>query len=178
MNTIELLATGIRLVGIYTIIIALQTIGQHINTLENITLLTQQQAPSLAVYMVYIHVAVLFIAAAVLIKFPLTIAQTLSVTPHSAAPVGGIKTQELNAQELHAALACLLGLYVLSQALPDVVDNVLWLWALYQQDFLPAQDRQDAIIILITTLVEIGIGFYLCLKAQGLTRLLWRLREG
>ncbi|MCV6613740.1 MAG: hypothetical protein OIF35_02105, partial [Cellvibrionaceae bacterium] len=127
MKSIELLSTGIRLLGIYTLIYALRT------SVSQFQLLPQYKSGAVGIeqYMaMYIYtalgvLALLLLAAFVMIKFPRALASwILPKTKESDIDFNG------SSRDVEISVFTIIGVYMLTWAIPDLLYNGLWLWQL------------------------------------------------
>ena len=170
MKSIELLATGIRLVGFYILVLAAQSISRNFSMFY-----TYQSAFSdwtMFVAIVLVQIILMVLAGVILIKFPLTISKKL--LPDTR---GDEVLLQGDARDIQTALFCVLGVLILSWAIPDFIHNALSIWQARNPDNVFYADRAFYIVDEIVTVIEIGIGLYLCFGAHGLSGLLWRLKN-
>lgn len=169
MKSIELLAIGIRLVGIYTLILTFRSVSYAFNAYHQY-IATFQEDASVLVFVSTAQVIILLIAAFMMLKFPLLLSKwLLPKTSEGDVILHG------NSQDVQSALFCVLGVYILSWAVPDFFDNAIW-WYSAQSDRLHDGASDRYLISEVITVLEIGIGLCLTLKANGLSHLLYRLR--
>lgn len=172
MKSIEVLSTGIRLVGFYAIVIGLRTASYHYYTVSEFLAWDRDNTlVSGFLYMSLAAVLFIFLAAFIMIKFPLTIAKKLLPSPvenesEAAGPTSG----------LEVALYSVLGIFILSWAIPDFVNNFIWIWYLKSDASAYTSSAAEHFINQAVTLVELLIGIYLALRAKGLYMLLCKLR--
>lgn len=173
MKSIELLATGLRLVGIYLIVVTVQTGLSNYQALVQFSgAATQANLDGFFLYVV-LHVFLLGAASVILIRFPSAIARWLiPETKKDDVVLNG------SAKDIQTTLFCVLGIYILSWAVPDLFHNLLWLWFEARQRAGIGEDREFSVVTLslLVTLIEIAVGLYLTLQAAGLSHLLWRFR--
>jgi len=171
MKSIEILAVGIRLIGIYVLLLALRTASNCYSTFV--------QSPSslpedLTIFMYFgFGEAIAFLLVSfVMLKFPVLISKwLLPKTKDGEVLLAG------NAQDIQTSLFCVLGVYILSWAIPDFVDNAVLWWYSVNNEILQDDSSDIYVINEITTVLEIGIGLYLSLQASGLSNLLYRMRS-
>ncbi|WP_075188202.1 hypothetical protein [Teredinibacter haidensis] len=170
MKSKELYGIGIRLVGIYLLVAAITTGIKHG---QMGYVYASNGYPDLQSYVTFATIEVMFILvfSVLFIKFPLSIAKLIS-------PRGVESVIEFsgNAKSLIDIFTCLLGIYILSWAIPDVFDNVIYILFNSDTEFL-AQSIKDTYVSLYVTLVEIAIGVYLCFWGEGLGKLIYRVRS-
>ena len=170
MKSKELYGIGVRLIGIYLLFIAVTTGVQHA---QMGFVYASNSFSNLQSYVAIATFEVLFILlfAALFIKFPLSIAKFIS-------PKGIECVVEFsgNAKNLIGIFTCLLGIYILSWSIPDVFNNTLYIIFNNQSEFM-TQSVNDAYLNLYVTVVEIAIGTYFCFGAEGLAKLIHRVRS-
>jgi len=174
MNIERLLATAIRILGLYIVLNTLYGLGAFINSSAYLTDSLADNALALEVVM-YAWVIIKLIVAAMMVIVPISIAQWI---------VPGQTTTESNLdaepQGLEVSAFLIIGVAFLARAIPDIIYNGIWLW--YQNtdqisERLTVGSNEQFVIGLITALVGFGIGLYLILGAQGLQRLISKIRR-
>lgn len=172
MKNIELLGVGLRLVGVYGLIKAIQYAGigyqyikQFIEHMPNESLIFWYIAYGLTV-------SGLLICSLTLIKFPITVAhKLLSITNEKEITFHG------SSRDIQNTGFTLLGVYILSTAIPDLVYNgSVMIFMSEQGNYLPS-DKMTYVINSLVTLIEIMIGLYLCFGANKLSGIFDRTRK-
>jgi hypothetical protein len=171
MKSLELLAIGVRLMGIYTIIYALRSAINVNRLLEQFNYQIHQD-PTFGLAMMVGEVVLMVVAAIIMLRFPLTISRWLLPKTKEGEMV--LKGEP---QDIEWVLYSVLGIYILASALPDLVQNGLSWWYIGHASEYAQSYKERYIVYEVATVVEIGIGLYLCLRAEGLMRLLKRLRH-
>ena len=174
MKSIELLATGIRLLGIYTFIYAVRTgIFQYQTVMQFRSNL--QDDMEVFTYISLIQVGILFVASLFMFKFPVSLAKwVLPKTKDNEVIFSG------TAKDIEVSIFVVIGIYILSWAIPDFFNNGIWWWYSAHSGISGMRNQEitnEHIINEIVTVLEIAIGLYLCLRAQGLSNLLRKLRQ-
>lgn len=174
MKSIELLSTGIRLLGIYVFIYAIRTgIYQYQAVLQFRS--NSQDDMAVYTYVALIQVSLLIIASVLMFKFPVSLAKwILPKTKENEVSLDG------SAKDIEVSIFAAIGVYILSWAIPDLFHNGLWWWYSTQSEISSMWEQggpNEYKINQIVTVLEIAIGLYLCLRAQGLSNMLRRLRE-
>lgn len=172
MNTIELLAVGVRLLGVYFLLQFVQFLGSSYSSYYQMA----SSLPEFNPFFVaggYAFTAMLMLAfALVFIKFPATVAGWLvpKIDKDSSTISGSLI-------ELQLTGFTLLGVYILSWAIPDLIHNSALLAVIphYDESYL-ISDRPYDVINIVVTAVEIVIGLFLTLQAKGLVRLINKFR--
>jgi hypothetical protein len=110
------------------------------------------------------------LAAALLWRFPLTVATLL--LPASTEQT---EATALNANDMEVAGFSIVGLWVLASAIPDLFYWVTYAYAITHVDsgvgWLP-----DQIGGAVSTVIELGVGFWLLLGSGGLLKMISRIR--
>jgi hypothetical protein len=170
MKSIELLALGLRLLGIYGLMKGVQQLAL------SFTYIQQVSAPIydgslLIVYVAYgAATALVFLLSFLLLKFPISVAKWLMPrTSGDGVVFNG------SAEDIQIAAFIVLGIYILSWSIPDFFHNAALLWMAQEADY-SAGDKTNILTNEIVTVIEMGIGLYLCLQAHGLNALLRKLR--
>jgi len=170
MKSIELLSIGIRLLGIYTLLLAAKTAGALFQAIPQLGMAKQNGFADIFMFIAGGEVVLLILAGVLMLKLPYSIAcWLLPQTPDTEPVLNG------SAKDIQTAIFCVLGVYILSRAMPDLVNNSLFWYA--TANTTNSIFQSEYFLLNITTLVEIAIGFYLCLQAQGLSNFLWRLQK-
>ena len=170
MKSIELLSIGIRLLGIYVVFMALQTVVIQYQSIQQFAIASNGGAPVYA-YVGLIEVLLMVLASFVMIKFPTSLAKWL--LPKSS---DGEILLDGSAKDIQTTLFCVLGVYILSWAIPDFFNNGLWLWYTAVSQDMDFGSIPQFIIQQIITVIELGVGVYLCIRSKGISNLIYRLR--
>ena len=174
MKSIEILALGIRLVGIAAIFQLLQFFGYSATSIQQ-WLYSHPGESFTWLISVYGAICIVFaIMCFLLIKFPITVSRWLLPKTTNDEPVfnGSI-------DDLRIAAFTVMGVYILSWAVPDLFYNAGTLLQLNDERMMGLynpDDKNALILDEIITIMEISIGLYLCLQAKGLNNLLLKLR--
>jgi hypothetical protein len=171
MKTSDLLAIALRISALYLLfqafVLAFQQY-QYVSQLANVSAPGEATgAATLAIGMV-IGLAVTGLA---LFKFPLTFARRL-IPAQADKPVN----ISLSIDELQSAAFCVLGVYFIAICLADFAHNGVWIVYILRGGELERSNLAAYVINELITLVELVIGLVLCLKADGLSQLIRRLR--
>ncbi len=162
------------MLGIYAFIYAFRTgIYQYQAVMQYRS--TLQDDMVAFTYLSLIQVGILFVASLIMFKFPVSFAKwLLPKTKENEVVFDG------TAQDIEISIFTIIGVYILSWAIPDLFNNGIWWWYSTHSEFSGMWEQgggTEYIINQIVTALEIAIGLYLCLRAQGLSNLLRRLRE-
>lgn len=176
MLQLELTALGLRLVGVYFLTNLMSQLPRWVQMLHELSAgqfgglesgFGQEQK-----FVIYLGFFALLISAFVLIFFPTTIAKLIS--PKQASAPSAITADK---QMIQRTAFTILGVYILSWAIPDLIANLLQLWVLGR---FPDSNPATSYLVgtdLATTLVEIGIGVYLVFGSTGVIGLIRKFRE-
>ncbi|MEK1904606.1 MAG: hypothetical protein AAAB13_02410 [Pseudomonas sp.] len=172
MKTTDLLAIALRIFALFllytTFVTAIQQY-QYIHQAANVSV--PGDIRGLIVVGLGKVIGLLLMALAML-KFPMTLARRLAPPSDTEANTGGI-----SAQELQSVAFCVLGVYLVARSIADFFNNGAWIIYMLRgtpavQENLVAYSIQELI-----TVIELLIGLLLCLKAEGLSQLIRRLRR-
>lgn len=172
MKATDLLAIALRLFALFLLYRAFVTAiqqYQYIHQVANVS------APGDIRGLVVVGVGQvigLLLIAIVMLKFPLTIARRLAPPPSNEP-----ETTSLGAQELQSVAFCVLGVYLLARGLADFFNNGAWIIYLLRATPAEQQNLVAYSIQQLITVIELLISLYLCLKADGLSQLIRRLRS-
>jgi len=174
MKSIEVLALGIRLVGIWVIIEILQYLAYSYSSIQQ--WMYASPGESVAMWIVYHGVVgvAMVVFSFILIKFPVTVSHWILPKTNNDEPVfnGSI-------DDIRIAAFTIIGVYILSWAIPDFFYNASILLFLNNEGAINtyhAKEKIEYIIDEVITVLEIAIGLYLCFQAKGLNSLLMKMR--
>ena len=146
MNQLEALGVGIRLLGIFLLVFLLRDIPVAFETLSQYKKFNPSGSNGMTFYAAMSIFGVL--VSLLMIKFPISIAKML-VAKSSA------RSAELNgnAEVFQTTGIIILGIYILSWAIPDLIHNIISLWQ--SKEYRPNDVENIAYIwnSLITTIV-------------------------
>lgn len=167
MKLVEVVAIGIRLIGILMIFLVLRDTPQLIATMKSTTV---ESGGSDTVMYMFVWFLLLALAL-LLIKFPLTFSKILISETESGAVI-----IEKDGEAIQVAGFILIGIYTLTWAIPDLFHNAMLLWH-YKKHYPHRPDLiSDVVINELITLLEIAIGVLLAIKSKGVVSLVRRLR--
>ncbi|TYK64122.1 hypothetical protein CWS31_017365 [Colwellia echini] len=172
MQSIESLALGVRLLGIFLFVTLLRDMPLTIETISQYKSFDPSLNTSFTMNF-YTAVSVISIAFSLaMIKFPVFISKKLIAKTITKSP---IISSDLDIAKVTGIT--LLGIYILSWAIPDLVNNLIGLSQ--AKEYAPHDKANIAYIwnSLITTVVEIGIGLYCMFSASGLIKLVKMARK-
>lgn len=171
MKSHELLSVGLRVCGVILVFLGLRTISTQYMSLA---MLSFNGDESIRVYAVLtvIEIILIFVLALTFLKFPNIVARKL-------LPQESEEKIELskNGENLLSVALCIIGVYIFSWAVPDLINNGMWLAYFSDRAYTSDSNYAETVIVQITTVVEILIGSFLCFGASGLGNALWKLRS-
>ena len=171
MKLNEVTALALRVLGIYLAVRALRTITMYTVRYNQVPESNFGDTTNL-IYAGYAEGVVFFLCAALLLKFPVSIAN--KIIPRSSTDSPIINT---SGQSLEISAFVIIGVYTLSWSIPDLIDNSIYMYELKQ--FVPGDNKAwvDAVGRQLVTLIEITIGFYLALGSKSLHKVITKLRQ-
>ena len=172
MKSIEVLSLGLRLVGIYGILKGVQFIALAYGSIQQITY-TMEDTSLLGWYLTFgFSIAVYFMVVYLLISNPTQVATKLLPASQKKEPLF-----KGSAQDIQIAGFTILGVYILSYSVPELLRAIVLLWHVSGATAFYEQNSQSQFVAdLVITLVQVCIGIYLCLQASGLSHLLYKMR--
>lgn len=176
MKSIEILALGVRVVGIIFVLQILGFLAQGHTVMQMIYFFNQDMDARIPWLMFYVVVGLIWLVTSfVLIRYPVAVAYILLPRTGSDEPVfnGSI-------DDLTTAAFTVLGIYILTWAIPDLFQHAGSLLLIKSERMANLYDENYLHSTLVTgaiTIVEIGIGVFLCLQAKGLGMLLRKFRS-
>lgn len=174
MKTTDLLAIALRLFALFLLYSAFVMAIQHYQYIHQAANTGTGDGIGGLIILGIIQVGGLLLAAAILLKFPMTFARRLAPAPE---PEPEASSRGINADELQSVAFCVLGVYLLARGLADLLFNATWIIYMLRGTPADQQNLPAYVIQELITLVELGIGLFLCLNAGGLNRLIRRLRS-
>ena len=172
MKIIEVLAVAIRILGVLLLIRMLESLPYWLQALAIIS--PDRPVPESDTYITYIQYAIftaMALIAFLMLKFPTLLARSL---------VGNLRSDstllEEKGQAIQIAGIAIIGIYILTWTIPDLFHNALIFWAISNHLEISGNSWEIKINIAIT-LIEIGIGFYCALGAQGISTIISKLRS-
>ncbi|MBY6190679.1 hypothetical protein KUV22_09660 [Microbulbifer agarilyticus] len=166
----ELMSVGLRVCGVILVFLGLRTVS---NQYMSLAMLSFNEDPNIRFYAVLtvVQIFLIFFLAFVFIKFPNLLARKL-------LPSECEESIELskNGRYLLSVAFCIMGVYILSWAIPDLINNGMWLAHFSDRAYTNDSNYAETVIVQITTVIEIVIGGFLSFGASGLGNALWKLR--
>ena len=169
MKVLEMLAVGLRLMGVYLVYSVFLTLLTRLSYWPAMQAQLEGQSSWWVISLIIFEALIFASIAFLLLRFPVTVARWLLGRQAGAEPV-----VQGNLNDLQAVLFCVVGVYVLSQSLPYLAESLLWLAG----DIGDSQESLwfPRVIPVLFGLLQTALGLYLTLQAKGLSRLLSRLR--
>ncbi len=165
MKINEILSVAIRIMGLLLFFVTLRDAPQWIRALG------QAEANNSLRYFQYGMMASFFLASFFMVKFPGVISSLLLTPSSKDSPL-----IEENGQAIQIAGLTIVGVYILTWAVPDFFYNLLLLWQLRSYEYPGDRYNGDVLINQGVTVIEIGFGAYLALGSRGLTNFINRFR--
>lgn len=170
MKLIEITALAVRLLGIYLLLDAIVNAGALLPLLFGGNGV-EAHSPYSSMLPLLISKTLFFGAVGlVMIFFPITLSKRL--VPQTSLDMPTITAA---GAEFSETALCLLGIYILSWALPDLAYNLMIYNATYQTSDIFGSTVETKVSIAVT-MIEIAIGLFLTLRSNGLVALISRLR--
>jgi uncharacterized membrane protein YjgN (DUF898 family) len=171
MKYTELLSIPIRVLGVYIFYSAFLAVIRHYFALGQVA------ATNPDVYKIYaitamLEVSVMLVAAFLLVKLPLTISRLLS--PMQAEST---LSTSITFEQLQSVVLCILGIYILTKATPELILNAAWLIHYVSQSKAYPGALTELIINELVTVFEMLLGIFLCIKSDGIGLLINRIRR-
>lgn len=172
MKLIELLAVGIRILGVYFLIKALTSLPSAFSLLSTYSTNVGMEADYIVKAIVYANVLIFAIASFFLTKFPITISGFLIPVDIKSASTASVESSVLS-----IAAFTITGIYILSWSLPNLLFNSLALYNMSRLNFTDGLQYSETTINIVVNFVEIAIALYLVLGANGLHKIIVKLRS-
>lgn len=166
----ELLSVGIKLFGVYLVFLLIKTIAGSISQYQILNYNGASEPIGFLVIEIFVAL-IIALFSFLFFKFPKLISKKL-LPPE----VPDDLHMESEPVVLINISFIVIGIYILSWAIPDLVDNAIWIIYVSNQDYVNQTEMPNAVIALIVTVVEICIGGFLALGSKGLSQTLWKLR--
>ena len=171
MKASDLIAIALRLMALYLFFTALSTIVQQLQISSMALGNGFGSAYIAAVIVGLVHIAIPLLGGLALFRFPQTIARWL-LPSDSDLPI----TIGMTSDELQTAAFCILGVYLVTLGIPEVLGYATWIVYLVRDGADSPYDLPETLLNGLQALVELGIGLALCIRAEALRQLLGRLR--
>ena len=173
MKTIELLGIGIRLLGIYVLILSFPYIDQSLSIMLAPEITSDYEISLMDKLIPGSMLAIYIVVGLFFLKFPVTIARL--VFPRSNADYPSIDIGNLNIERTGFVL---IGMYLLVSSLPNVIYNILMHQRFVEiSGGLSSPLESDFFVNGVATIVEMVIGFVLLLSASSLVKLIDKARR-
>ena len=173
MKLIELLSVTIRIFGILLVVHCLRVFPSWLTEIKQLKEnSTYSVDPGISMNLYYFSAIAILLIAIIMIVLPVSIAKILATKSSSNSPL-----LEEKGEAIQIAGFTIIGVYILTWAIPDLLLNALVIFELKMYTPSDSLGLTQAVHSEIVTLVEIGIGLYLTLSAQGVTKLIRKFRE-
>ncbi len=169
MTTTEFLSCLLKLMGVFLFILFLKNIPEDYSSYLYLNKANGQVFLP-AVYATFFKSFVFIGSAVVLFKYPLFIAKKLH-------PQVSVKPIALKPAELLRPGMILLGIYILSYALPDLIHNAIAVVYLSASQALGFMHMAEALAALLIATVEMIMALYLIINSSGVARLIKQLER-
>ena len=170
MKTIEILAVGLRLVGIYGILKGIQNAAMAYSSFPDYH--AQFPDDNLYYFVSIGFVLAYFIGSAVLIAFPVPLARLL--TPRTEKkdsnplPIAG---------NFQSAALSVLGIYIVAHSLPMLFQHGLLAWQAFSMpEIYNERSARSQLVYTASRAIELSIGLYLSLQSAALVGLIHKIR--
>ncbi len=169
MKVHELTAIGLR---IFAIVLFLYTLRQFVGVASYLGN-ASDEFPTASGYYLSATILVPFIVAVLVWLFPLSLAKSIVPNMEHQPLVA------LSQSELYIAAITLLGIYVLSYAVPDFI---FWLTRFYiastmRKEGIEFERGSEPTSHFVSTIVELAIGVWLVLGSKGILRVIKKTRD-
>ena len=171
MKSIELLSTGIRLLGIYVFLYSIRVSIYQYQAIIQFKSSSQDDVATF-IYLGAAQFICLFVASIIMFKFPVSVSSWILPKTKVNEPVFNGTSQDIE-----ISFFIIIGVYILSWSMPDLLNNAIWLWYIKSSGNLGFGVESKYIINEVVTVVEISVGLYLCLQAKGLSALIRSFRQ-
>jgi hypothetical protein len=161
----QIVGLAIRLFAVFLFIYILRYAGSLLPYLDD--------SSSYKISGIFIILTALFpiLGAALLWFFPITIAKKLIPDIKYKEPTKTIKSGEIELVALS-----ILGIWVLTSAIPDVVRWATFVYIVKNSEMGSTKIPPDNIAYIIATIVELVIGFWLLFGSKGIIGVIRRMR--
>ncbi len=173
MTAKELLGVGIRLLGIWFIVYSLQSLAFGVSYAISQNRVDQTFINTMLSVTPYFLLAMVIASIGFfLIKFPYYLAAKL-------IPKTGLDNTQIDWEEklVERIGFVLLGVYILSWAIPDIILNIIYLYKYVGAGPNDEANLTTSKINTFISLIEIVIGLFLVLESRGLVKLIHKLRS-
>jgi len=167
MFLLNVTALFVRVLGVYLL---LKIVIQHRGLSSSLAAVGEDSS---LLYLLTPGSVILSLVALAMIYFPVSIARMLIPKTSSESPSLGD-----GARALEICAYTVMGVYILSWALPDLVEKVVYVVLAAQTPSpLSEEDRTGLYVSMGVTLLEIAIGAFLALRAVTVSSLVMAIRS-
>lgn len=171
MKLFEILGVALRVAGILLFANTLRSIPEVLLVAGQFNEYGLDDGMGRLKFFYYASEFLVLILSLMMIFFPVTMAKFFIPKTDSLETLGIEKTCLIMPIGI-----TLMGVYILTWAIPDLIDNALFAWMQRSLHIQNDPAVQNVNIALVVTIVEIGIGLYCALGASGISRLINKLR--
>lgn len=170
MKDIEFLATGLRIFGWYCLLKFIGSSAEGYISIQQYISMGVDESLTLIYVSTFVPAAMYAISSIVLIKFPICLAKLL-------IPRSGVESQsvDFSNNNLLYSGCVLLGLYIVSWAIPDLLFNIMMLKQSSGFSLTDTAGHHETIAFTYSTILEIMLGFWLILGSKGIQGVIRRL---
>jgi len=172
MKDLEFCGIGFRLIGIVCIIFAIGKTAEGVNAIYQFNALDMGLNPATYKITVWVPILIIYVVGLALVKFPISIAKI--VLPRTSS-----QTENINISQNTITIAgtTILGVYLLTMALPDLAFNILLIYQQYNYGLSENFQITETFIYLVSTGIEFGLGLYLVFGSKGLLNFIHKIRN-
>jgi hypothetical protein len=172
MKLIEVASVCIRVAGLMMLVLVLRDTPQWINSIKSVGEGYGAYGASDKQYIYYLMWFAMIAFSLLMVKFPMTISRILVTRSEADSPL-----IEENGEAIQIAGFTILGVYILTWAIPDFIHNAMYLWQIKKYAPNDQSSYSATIINELVTVVEIFLALYLTIGAKGLVNSIRKLRE-
>lgn len=170
MKLYEATALAIRILGIYLLLDAISFAVDLYGQREQFIAMRELDFLDILIPLFFSSIGFFTLTGLICIKFPVSIAKYVVPTSSVNQP-----TINLNSNDFSNLAITILGLYILSWAIPDVIYNALMI---IKGNYFNSSNAEiyEFVINEAATMIELSIGLYLTLSSAGVNILISRFR--
>ena len=172
MKLYEILGVGLRVAGILLFANTLRTIPEVLLVASQFNEYGLGDGMGKLKFSYYASQLLVLILSLSMISFPVSMAKFFIPNTDSKEVLDNASSSLI----LPIGIT-LIGVYILTWAIPDLIDNALFAWVQHSLHIDNDPVVQNVNVALAVTVVEIGIGLYCALGASGISRCINKLRS-
>lgn len=169
MKLIEVTAIGIRIFGILLFLKFLSGVTNWLATYGIGYVLGDNLETKLLVLLLN---SIPFVLSLIFIALPVAIAKIILPVTSAASP-----ELESDGRSIQYAGLTILGVYILSYAIPDLIYNILSIFVITRSKVDLGESQYSYVVNFVATVIELGIGVYLIIGVNGLVNIISKLRN-